>query len=312
VRNPRYSFIIPVLDEADSLPLLRERMGDLLQRIDGPAEVVLVDDGSTDASFEIMCNYSVEDARFRCVRLSRNFGHQIAITAGLEHARGDAVIVMDADLQDPPEVVLDMIERWKAGFDVVGGRRIRRRGESAFKRASAHVFYRALDRLSDTDIPPDVGDFRLMDRRVVDALRSMPEQNRYVRGMVSWVGFPQTSVDYVRDERKAGVTKYPLRRMVALALNAVLGFSTVPLRLISKLGFVVSLVSFVAGLASIAFYLLGATIPGWTSIVVVAFFVGGVQLVVLGVIGEYVGRIYDEVRKRPLYVVADAIGFDDE
>jgi dolichol-phosphate mannosyltransferase len=244
--------------------------------------------------------------------LSRNFGHQIAITAGMEHAMGRAVVVMDADLQDPPEVVGEMIARWKEGFAVVAGRRVARQGETVSKRATAHLFYRLLDRLSDTRIPLDVGDFRLMDRKAVDAFLSMPERQRYVRGMVAWIGYRQTVVDYVRPERHAGVTKYPLNKMIGLAVNAVVGFSTVPLQVISKLGLIVSVGSFLAGFGSIIAYFLGATVPGWTSTVVVAFFVGGVQLIVLGVIGEYVGRIYDEVRRRPLYLVSEMVGGDGE
>lgn len=307
-----YSFVIPVLDEEDVLPHLFERLDGLLSGLDGPGEVVFVDDGSSDATFALIEQRAESDRRYRAVRLSRNFGHQIAITAGMRHARGRAVVVMDADLQDPPEVVHEMIARWKDGFAVVAGRRIAREGETVTKRASAHLFYRLLNRLSDTEIPVDVGDFRLMDRAAVDAFLSMPERERYVRGMVAWLGFPQTTVEYVRPERKAGATKYPTRKMIALALNGVLGFSTVPLRIISKIGLIVSVASFVAGFASIVAFFLGATIPGWTSIVVVAFFVGGVQLTVLGVIGEYVGRIYDEVRRRPLYLVEEIVGGEDD
>ncbi len=307
-----YSFVIPVLNEEDVLPQLFERLDSLLDGLDGSSEVVLVDDGSTDRTFGLIEKHSAEDHRYRGIRLSRNFGHQVAITAGMEHAKGRAVVVMDADLQDPPEVVGEMIARWKEGFAVVAGRRVARQGEKVSKRATAHLFYRMLDRLSDTRIPLDVGDFRLMDRRAVDAFLSMPERQRYVRGMVAWLGFRQTVVDYVRPERQAGVTKYPLNKMIGLALNAVVGFSTVPLRVISKLGLIVSVVSFLAGFGSIIAYFLGATVPGWTSTVVVAFFVGGVQLIVLGVIGEYVGRIYDEVRRRPLYLVSETVGGDSE
>lgn len=303
-----YSFVIPVLNEEAVLPHLLDRLDALLAGLDGTAEVILVDDGSTDETFALVEKRCAVDRRFRGLRLSRNFGHQVAITAGMEHAAGKAVIVMDADLQDPPEVVAEMIARWKQGYAVVAGRRTERRGERWAKRATAHLFYRILDRMSDTPIPVDVGDFRLMDRRAVDALLSMPERQRYVRGMVAWLGFPQTTVEYVRPERVAGETKYPTKKMIGLAINAVIGFSAVPLRIISKLGIFVSVVSFMAGFASIVAYFLGATVPGWTSTVVVGFFVGGVQLVVLGVIGEYVGRIYDEVRRRPLYVVSETVG----
>jgi len=310
--TPVYSIVIPVLDEEQVLPSLFLRLADLMSRLDGSAEVVLVDDGSTDASFELIQKHIEDDPRIRGLRLSRNFGHQIAITAGMDAAKGDAVVVMDADLQDPPEVVLEMIERWKQGFVVVAGRRVNREGESAAKRWSAHAFYRLLHRLSDTDIPVDVGDFRLLDRRAVEALKSMPERHRYVRGLVAWLGYPQTTVDYTRPEREQGETKYTLSRMIGLAINGIVGFSSVPLRLISKVGVAVSAVSFLAGIGSILAFFLGATVPGWTSTVVVAFFVGGVQLVVLGVIGEYVGRIYDEVRQRPLYLVSEVAGSTGE
>ena len=302
-----YSLVIPVLDEEEVLPRLFDRLDDLLTRLDAPGEVIIIDDGSSDRSFELISKKCAGDPRYRGIRLSRNFGHQPAITAGMRAARGDAVIVMDADLQDPPEVVLEMADAWKRGFAVVSGRRVQRDGESAAKRASAHLFYRLLNRVSETDIPVDVGDFRLLDRRALDALLSMPERNRYVRGMVAWLGFPQTTVDFSRPERQAGKTKYPLHKMVRLALDGMVGFSTAPLRFISKLGIGMSLVSFLAGFGSIIAYFLGATIPGWTSMVVVVFFMGGVQLVVLGVVGEYVGRVYDEVRARPLYVISDVV-----
>jgi polyisoprenyl-phosphate glycosyltransferase len=307
-----YSFVIPVLNEEDVLPQLFERLDVLLDGLDGRSEVVFVDDGSTDATFALIEKRSAGDHRYRGIRLSRNFGHQIAITAGMEHSRGRAVVVMDADLQDPPEVVHEMIARWKDGFAVVAGRRVARMGEKVTKRATAHLFYRILNRLSETEIPVDVGDFRLLDRRAVDAFLAMPERERYVRGMVAWLGYPQTVVEYVRPERQAGETKYPAKKMIGLALNGVIGFSTVPLRVISKLGLVVSVASFLAGFGSIVAFFLGATVPGWTSTVVVAFFVGGVQLIVLGVIGEYVGRIYDEVRRRPLYLVSETVGGDGE
>lgn len=301
---PRYSFVLPVFNEEETLPTLRERMAALLDKLDAESEVILVDDGSRDRSAELMEGIAREDARFRCVRLSRNFGHQIAVTAGIDYARGDAVVVMDADLQDPPEVVLQMVEQWKQGFDVVYGKRVARKGETVFKKATASLFYRLLDRMSEVRIPTDVGDFRLIDRRAVDAFRAMREQNRYVRGMFAWMGFPQTAVEYVREERFAGETKYPLRKMLRLAANGIVGFSTAPLRLILSLGFFVSVVSFLAGLTVIVLKLLGAyTVTGWTSLMVVVFFVGGIQLVVTGVIGEYIGRIYDEVKSRPLYLV---------
>lgn len=311
--RPRYSFVLPVFNEEETLPTLRQRMAALLDRLDGPAEVILIDDGSRDGSATLMDAIASEDARFRCVRLSRNFGHQVAVSAGLDYARGDAVVVMDADLQDPPEVVLEMAERWKAGFDVVYGKRVARKGETFFKKTTASVFYRLLDRMSEVRIPTDVGDFRLIDRSAVDAFRAMREQNRYVRGMFAWMGFEQTAVEYVREERFAGETKYPLKKMLRLAANGIVGFSAAPLRLILSFGFVVSVLSFLAGLVVIALKLLGVdAVSGWASLIVVVFFVGGIQLIVTGVIGEYIGRIYDEVKRRPLYLVRSTRGFGDD
>lgn len=309
IERPRYSFVLPVFNEVATLATLHQRMTALIDSLDGPSEVLLVDDGSRDESYAHMCRIADGDPRFRCVRLSRNFGHQVAITAGIDLTVGDAVIVMDADLQDPPEVVREMIARWKEGFGVVYGRRSERKGESAFKKATAHAFYRTLRGLSEVDIPADVGDFRLMDRAVVDALCGMRESNRYVRGMVAWLGFSQSFVDYVREERFAGETKYPFRKMLRLAANGIVGFSTVPLRLILTLGFFVSGLSFLAGIGSIAVRFFGYTVTGWTSLIVVVSFIGGIQLLVLGVIGQYIGRIYDEAKRRPLYLVRELRGF---
>lgn len=306
---PVYSFVIPVLDEYETLPELRRRLVEVMAKLDGPAEVVLVDDGSTDGSYELMVGFHDADPRFGVVRLSRNFGHQIALTAGLDHARGDAVVVLDADLQDPPEVVLDMAKRWREGFDVVYGVRTHRDGETWFKQASASRFYRLLDRMSDVDIPADAGDFRLVDRRALDAVRAMPEHRRYLRGMFAWVGYDQTAVTYERDARRAGTTKFSLRRMVAFATDGVISFSTLPLRMILNLGFFVAVASFLLGITA-AVLAAGAvyTVPGWASLAVVISFLGGLQLGILGVIGEYIARIHDEVKQRPLYLVRDLVG----
>jgi dolichol-phosphate mannosyltransferase len=250
------------------------------------------------------------DPRFRTLRLSRNFGHQVAITAGIDAARGAAVIVMDADLQDPPDVVHRMLAKWREGYGVVYGRRVAREGETAFKKLTASLFYRLLRRLSEVDIPTDVGDFRLMDRKVVDAFKEMREQNRYVRGMVAWMGFDQCAVDYIREERFAGETKYPLKKMLSLAANGIVGFSNVPLRLILGLGLVVAGGSFAVGLMAIIAKMAGFfVVPGWTSLALAVSGLSGVQLIVLGVVGEYVGRIHDEVKHRPLYLVRDSRGF---
>ncbi len=299
-----YSIVIPVLDEEGTLAEMHRRVSRVMDLLDGPAEMILVDDGSTDGSWDVITDLAGRDARVRPVRLSRNWGHQIAITAGMDHATGDAVVVMDADLQDPPEVVLEMAERWRAGAQVVYARRARRAGESRMKRATAAGFYRILDRISEVPIPRDVGDFRLMDRVVVDAVGHMREHNRYLRGMVAWAGYRQAEVDYDRDARHAGETKFSFGRMLRFATDGVLSFSAAPLRLALRLGLVVSAVSFAYGVIAVLLKITGAfTVPGWTSLVVVVALMGGMQLVVLGVMGEYIARIHDEVKARPLYLV---------
>lgn len=302
-----YSFVVPVLDEEDALPELFRRLAPVLDALDGPAEVVLVDDGSTDDSFAVMRAQQQRDERFRVLRLSRNFGHQVAITAGLDHAEGEAVIVMDADLQDPPELALRLAERWREGFDVVYGVRDGRAGESRSKVVTASWFYRLLGRMSEVDIPVDAGDFRLLDRRVVDAVAAMPEHRRYLRGLVAWVGFEQTGVHYEREARHAGRTKFSLARMLAFASDGIVSFSTVPLRIATTLGFAVSALSFLAVLYGVGSKLLGHVVPGWASIVVCMGLLGGVQLTLIGVMGEYVARIHDEVKRRPLYLLRDQV-----
>ncbi len=304
-----YSFVIPVLDEEEILPELQARLVAVMDQMDGPAEVVLVDDGSTDGSFAAMRRLHEADPRFRALRLSRNFGHQIAITAGLEHARGRAMIIMDADLQDPPEVALAMAEQWRAGNEVVYGVRASREGESRTKLLTARWFYRVLRPLTEIDIPVDAGDFRLVDRQVVDAVLAMPERRRYLRGMFAWVGYDQVGVQYVRAARHSGRTKFPMRRMVRFATDGIVSFSTVPLRFTLMLGFVVSALAFIAAIVGVVAKVADLyTVPGWASIVVGVSVLGGFQLMVLGIMGEYVARIYDEVRRRPLYLVREQVG----
>jgi polyisoprenyl-phosphate glycosyltransferase len=267
--------VIPVFDEQEVLPALFERLRLLLEQLDGEAEVILVDDGSRDDSLAHMIEAAARDPRFKVLQLSRNFGHQTAITAGLDFASGDAVVVMDADLQDPPEVVLELARRWREGFDVVYAVRSRRAGENRFKLATAAGFYRLLRRLSDVDIPADVGDFRLVDGRALEAYKTMREEDRFVRGMLSWVGFRQMGVLYERDERYAGTTKYPLRRMLHFAIDGIVSFSNAPLRLALGLGFAVSLASFAYGFVAIILKAAGAfTVPGWTSVIFVLSFLG--------------------------------------
>jgi dolichol-phosphate mannosyltransferase len=306
---PDYSFVVPVYNERETLEELHRRIALVMEQLDGPSELVLVDDRSTDGSFELMSALSERDPRVRVIRLSRNFGHQVAITAGLDHATGRAVIIMDADLQDPPEVALDLAKRWREGYDVVYAVRDERAGETRGKRLTATWFYRALGRLTEFDIPAEVGDFRLVDRRAIEALGSMREHRRYLRGMFAWVGFDQAGVPYSRAPRFAGTTKYPLRKMLRFALDGIVSFSTAPLRLTLEVGFVVSVLSFLAGFAAIIVKVAGLyAVPGWASIVVFLAFLGGVQLTILGVIGEYLAHIHDEVKRRPLYLVSDMVG----
>ena len=308
--TPTYSFVIPVYNEQEVLPELYRRMSAVMNELDGTAEAVLVDDGSRDGSYPLMLELHALDPRFKVVHFSRNFGKEVAVSAGLDLASGDAVVLLDADLQDPPELVVEMAARWREGYDMVYAKRDRRINETWFKRQSSRLFYRTLRRISDVDVPLDVGDFRLIDRRALDAFRSMRERNRYVRGMFGWIGFKQVGVSYVRPGRFAGTTKWPLSKLVRLAFDGIISFSTAPLRLVLEIGFIVSIFSFVAGIAAIVIKLSGMyAISGWASITVLMSFIGGVQLTVLGVVGEYVGRIYDEVKQRPLYLVRDLKGF---
>lgn len=307
----RYSIVVPIYNEQAVLPVLLNRLDALMASLDAAAEVVLVDDGSSDCSSIVLAARAKDDARYRYIRLSRNFGHQVAITAGMDAARGDAVIVMDADLQDPPEVIEQMIARWREGFDVVYARRLSREGESGFKRVTAALFYRLINRLSAVDIPADVGDFRLVDRKVVEAFKRMPEQDRYVRGMFAWLGFSQTEVPFHREARAAGETKYPLTRMIRFAVNGIVSFSDLPLRLAIWVGLAISVMAGGYGLYAIGLRLLGGhVVEGWTSMVVVISMLCGANMMMTGIVGLYVGRIYAEVKRRPLYVVDDKASVD--
>ena len=283
----------------------------MLEQLPQKFEILYVDDGSTDRTPEILRELQAEDERIRVVRFSRNFGHQMAITAGLEHASGDAVAIIDADLQDPPEVIADFVAKWMDGFEVVYGVRSERQGETAFKLWTAKLFYRLIGKLSDTEIPLDTGDFRLMSRRVVDALLAMPERDRFVRGMVSWLGFSQAAVPYRRAARAAGVTKFSLFKMMRFAADGIFSFSILPLRLATWVGFAASGIALVGILITVVERLMGVEglVKGWASILVAILFIGGVQLICMGIIGEYIGRIYGESKRRPLYVVGERIGF---
>jgi glycosyltransferase involved in cell wall biosynthesis len=312
VTAARYSLVIPLYNEEEVFPELCAALDALMARMDGASEVIFVDDGSRDRTGALAVRQCHADPRYRLVRLSRNFGHQLAITAGMDRAGGDAVIVMDADLQDPPELVLEMIAKWKEGFDVVYAQRIERAGESRFKRATAHLFYRFISRIANVDIPPDTGDFRLIDRAVLAAFGRMRERDRFVRGMFAWMGFRQTAVRFERPARAAGATKYSLGKMVSLALNGIVSFSDAPLRLALWVGAVVSLCAIAYGFYVIAMWLGHAQlVPGWSSTIVIVAFLSGINMLMTGLMGLYVGRIYNEVKARPLYLVRETEGFEN-
>jgi len=297
------SIVAPMLDEEATARVFVDRVRSALDGL--PWELVIVDDGSTDQTPTILAEIARADERVKVVTLSRNFGHQTAITAGLDHAAGDAIVMIDADLQDPPELVTTMLEHWRAGSDVVYAMRVDRSGETPFKLATARWFYKIMSKVSDVPLAQNSGDFRMLDRRALDALLSMRERNRYLRGMTSWVGFTQTAVPYNRDARHAGTTKYPLRKMIRFALDAIASFSHAPLQLATVAGFVFAALAFLAIPVAIVFRIFGAFVPGVTTTVVAVLLLGGIQLMAIGMIGEYVGRIYDEVKRRPLYVVRD-------
>ena len=306
------SIVVPCFNEQEVLRSTNGRLLMVLEQLSLRFEILYVDDGSTDATPEILRELQALDERIRVIRFSRNFGHQMAITAGLEHAAGDAVAIIDADLQDPPEVLADFVAKWIEGFQVVYGVRTERDGETAFKLWTAKIFYRTMGNLSDTEIPLDAGDFRLMDRRVVDALLAMPERDRFVRGMVSWLGFSQAAVPYHRAVRAAGVTKFSFFKMVKFAADGIVSFSILPLRLATWVGFAASGIALVGVLITVVERLMGVEglVKGWASVLVAILFIGGVQLICMGIIGEYVGRIYGESKRRPLYVVRERLGFE--
>jgi dolichol-phosphate mannosyltransferase len=306
------SVVVPVHDEQESLEELVRRLTAALAELPGiEAEIILVDDGSRDATYPLMVTLAGRDPRIKVLQLSRNFGHQVALTAGIERALGDAVIVMDADLQHPPELIGEFVRLWDEGNDVVYGV-MQERTEGWFKRVTARAYYALLRKLTQVDMPAAAGDFRLVDRVAVDAFVSMRERDRYVRGMFAWLGFKQAGIDYVPPPRYAGHSKYTVRRMARLAFDGIFSFSIYPLRIVLMFGLVVSLLSFVIGIASAISKFVGAyTVPGYVTIVVVVTFIGGIQLVVLGALGEYVGRIYEEVKRRPLYVVRREHNFED-
>jgi glycosyltransferase involved in cell wall biosynthesis len=301
------SVVAPVFNEEGTVDELHRRLTAALTPL-GEYEIVIVDDGSSDGTWDRLRALAAGGTHLRLVRLSRNFGHQVALTAGLDAARGDAIVCIDGDLQDPPEVIPELVAKWREGYDVVYAVRESRKGESRFKLATASLFYRGINRMSSIEIPEQAGDFRLLSRRALDALRGMPERARFLRGMTSWIGYRQIGVPYARDARFAGSTKYPLRRMLSFASDAVTSFSTTPIRVVTALGFV-SVLLCLAALAWTIYLRLFTeeTIQGWTSVVVVVLFLGGVQLLSIGIIGQYVGRIFEEVKQRPLYIVDETV-----
>ncbi|MDR3585852.1 MAG: glycosyltransferase family 2 protein [Desulfosporosinus sp.] len=305
----RYSIVIPVYNEEAVINQTYQRLKQVMDLTGDSYELIFVNDGSCDHTAAMIKNYRDQDDAVKLITFSRNFGHQIAITAGMDYALGAAVVVIDADLQDPPELILDMIAKWKEGFDVVYAKRTKRKGETFFKKLTARLFYRILSASTDLDIPTDTGDFRLLDRRVCEELKRLPEKNRYVRGLVSWVGFRQTALEYERDERLAGETKYPLKKMIKLSMDGITSFSYKPIKLATYAGSVI----ITSGLTYLAVMLLlkvfaKSVIAGWNLVMAMQLVLTGLVLTMMGIIGEYIGRIYDEARDRPLYIVSECCG----
>lgn len=307
-----YSFLVPLYNEEETLPELVRRLISIANRLDASTEIVLVNDGSRDNSVALLRQFQQQDSRICYISLARNFGHQIAVTAGLHFVRGDVVVILDADLQDPPELIPEMILQWRSGFQVVYAQRRARAKESVWKRGFAFVFYRVLARLSDVEIPIDTGDFCLLDRSVVDVLNRMPERTRYLRGLRSWVGFRQVAVTFDRDPRFAGDVKYTFRKSFKLAISGIVSFSQVPLRLAMYVGLFAAFVALLMALLILYWriFVPNSPLAGFTMILVAIFFLGAVQLVSIGILGEYIGRIYEEVKGRPLYTVAEVSGFE--
>ena len=308
----RYSIVVPVYNEAEVLPALYLRLTQVMEGLGEPYEIIFVNDGSHDASPFFIRELQVKDARVKFLSFSRNFGHEIAMTAGLDHSSGQAVVVMDADLQHPPEVIPRLIEKWQEGYDVVSAVREKREEEALLKRIMVMVFYRVFSRLTDTKIPLNATEFRLMSRRAVEAMKAIRERNRFVKGLADWIGFRQTSVAFTSADRYAGESKYTFRKLARLALDGITSFSHVPLQLATYLGFTAAFLSFIYMLYAVVIRVMTTrAVPGWASIIVMVLFIGGVQLITLGIIGEYLGRIYEEVKQRPLYIVAEAEGFEE-
>lgn len=303
---PDISVIVPIHNEEDNIPLLYARLRTVLQEMGLSFELLFVNDGSRDNSLAAIQTLAAQDTAVKYIHLSRNFGHQVAVTAGLDHCRGAAAVIIDADLQDPPELIKDLYAKLKEGYEVVYAKRRSRKGESALKKFTAKLFYRMMRRMTQINIPLDTGDFRIIDRKIIEVLRQMPEQNKFLRGQISWAGFRQTFVEYDRDERHAGATSYTYRKMFKFALDGITAFSETPLRFITITGFLVSGISFLLIIYSlISYFFLEGYVRGWASQMISFLFIGGIQLIGIGIIGEYIARIGANVRQRPLYVVAD-------
>ncbi len=311
---PKYSLVIPIYNEEDTIAELYRRVSSVMNRLDGQSELILINDGSSDRSLNMLRDLRNKDDRIRYLSLARNFGHQVAVTAGLNFAQGDAVIVLDADLQDPPELIPEMIELWQQDYQVVYAQRTKRHKESWFKRSTAFLFYRLLKFLADVDIPADTGDYCLMDRKVVEILNSMPERNRYIRGLRAWIGFRQTSVRFERDPRFAGEVKYTFRKSLSLAINSLVSFSRVPLLFSTYLGLFSAFLSLLMSILVLYWRIFEVKSPitGLATIMIAIFFLGSVQLIGIGILGEYIGRIYEEIKGRPLYTLAEVSGFTKE
>ncbi|MBN2174262.1 MAG: glycosyltransferase family 2 protein [Bacteroidales bacterium] len=303
-KSPVLSVVIPVFNEQEILGELHERLVKSVSGITEDFELVFVDDGSHDRTFQRLIQITQSDPRVRYIRFSRNFGHQIAVTAGLDNCRGKVIVIIDGDLQDPPELIPELYSKYKEGYKVVYARRRKRKGETFFKKFTAKIFYRLLKRITSVDIPLDTGDFRLVDREIVEYLKKMPEQNKFLRGQIAWMGFSQTFVEFERDSRKTGKTQYSLRKMFRLAMDGITAFSDTPLKFATTIGFFVSLMAFVIILyALFSHFVLNRTITGWTSLIISTMFIGGIQLLAIGIIGEYISRINTNMRNRPLYII---------
>lgn len=307
-----YSLVIPLYNEEEVIHECIKRVTNVMHNNEFDYEIIFVNDGSSDSTEEIVKQYCDKDKHLKLISFSRNFGHQTAISAGMDNAEGDAIIVMDADLQDPPEVVLKLIEKYEEGFDVVYAIRSKRKGESFFKKITAKMFYRFLKNMCEVDIPVDTGDFRLISRQVCDVLKGLTERNRYVRGLVSWVGFKQTGIYYEREERYAGKTKYPLKKMLKLSVDGITSFSTKPLKLTKWIGIFMAAVGFIYAIIVIILKLVGIQMQtGWASTMVTILLIGGIQLIMLGITGEYIARIFDESKNRPLYIIKEKVNMDE-